>query len=305
MSGSLPPISDEDLHGFVDGEIPPERRRAVEAFLASSPADVERVDSWRRQGDIMRAAFARVEAESPPPSLLLPSPARKRTLFCLLRASADHPANGSQSASDSSGWRAAAAAIQSGLFKRRSTLAAFAAGAITAFAGIFIADRLHGPPFSDNIHAPAADKGLAERTLSALSAFKPSRIANSSSAAAGKPALAPNQNTLVIPNLSAAGLTLVGVRAAPGLAGPEADSMLCLFYAKAAEPPFALCVARDGNGGAPGFHISGQFPGNGGASVISWRQADAVYSLAGAVPEAKLRELANRVSAEVAAFDAR
>ncbi len=200
----------------------------------------------------MRAAFARVEAEPPPPSLLLhPRPQANP----LLSASGAGARSARERVSKRFTFVGVACGrrcdtvrpVQTGL----STLAAFAAGAITAFVGIFIADRLHAPPFSDNIHAPAADKGLAERTLSALSAFKPSRIANSSSAAAGKPALAPNQNTLVIPNLSAAGLTLVGVRAAPGLAGPEADSMLCLFYAKAAEPPFALCVARDGNGGAP------------------------------------------------------
>lgn len=301
----MPPISDEDLHGFVDGEITPERRRAVEAFLASSPTDVERVESWRRQGDIIRAAFARVEAEPPPSSLLLPSPARKRTLFCLLRSGADHPSQGSQTASRS-GRRNAAAAIQSGLAKRRSLLAAFAAGAITAFAGVFVADRLHAPPFPVSSPSPAAaDKALTKRALSALSAFKPPRLANPSSVTPDKLALAPNQNTLIVPNLSAAGLTLVGVRAAPGLASDGADGMVCLFYAKGAEPPVALCVARDEDGGAPGLHISSQFPGNGGASVISWRQADAVYSLAGALPDARLRDIANRVSAEVAAFDAR
>ncbi len=95
MRGGLPPISDEDLHGFVDSEIPPDQRRDVETYLASSPAAAERVENWRRQREIIRATFARVEAEPPPPAVLLPRPGRKRAFLSLLRPCAERSADGS------------------------------------------------------------------------------------------------------------------------------------------------------------------------------------------------------------------
>ena len=44
-------MSEEELHGFVDGVLDLGRSKAVEAFLAASPADAWRVQSWRRQNE--------------------------------------------------------------------------------------------------------------------------------------------------------------------------------------------------------------------------------------------------------------
>ena len=41
-SGLEPPVSEAELHGFVDGGLDRGRREAVEAFLADSPVDAAR-----------------------------------------------------------------------------------------------------------------------------------------------------------------------------------------------------------------------------------------------------------------------
>src|SRR2546430_15635081 len=56
-----PPVSEAELHGFVDGDMDRGRREAVQAFLAASPGDAARVETWRRQNEAIRAAFAPVE----------------------------------------------------------------------------------------------------------------------------------------------------------------------------------------------------------------------------------------------------
>jgi anti-sigma factor RsiW len=44
-----PPVapSDAELHGYVDGQLTPERHREVEAWLVHRPAEAERVEAWR------------------------------------------------------------------------------------------------------------------------------------------------------------------------------------------------------------------------------------------------------------------
>lgn len=41
------PVTEDELHAYVDGELPAERRADVEAWLAAYPEDAERVQSWR------------------------------------------------------------------------------------------------------------------------------------------------------------------------------------------------------------------------------------------------------------------
>src|ERR1700738_1758667 len=66
-----PAVSEAELHGFVDGDMDRGRREAVQAFLAASPGDAARVETWRRQNETIRAAFAPVETGALPWSLPL------------------------------------------------------------------------------------------------------------------------------------------------------------------------------------------------------------------------------------------
>lgn len=77
MSGH-PIISEEDLHAYVDGQLDPERRSAVEAFLRVSPDAAARVAEDVAQRHALRAALGPIAAEPLPPSLNLSRLAEER-----------------------------------------------------------------------------------------------------------------------------------------------------------------------------------------------------------------------------------
>jgi len=65
------PVSEEDLHGYVDDRLDPGRRETVEAYLQAHPEAAARVAEYRDQREALRTAFAPA-AEAPlPPQLNL------------------------------------------------------------------------------------------------------------------------------------------------------------------------------------------------------------------------------------------
>src|SRR5581483_1730137 len=62
-------ISEDELHAYVDGELPAERRGAVEAWLATHPEDAANVAAWRKQADLIQARYGTVAEEKIPPRL--------------------------------------------------------------------------------------------------------------------------------------------------------------------------------------------------------------------------------------------
>lgn len=64
------PVTDADLHAFLDGELPPERHRAVEVWLAAHPDAVRRLESFREQQRALRRMFAPVLDEPLPEALI-------------------------------------------------------------------------------------------------------------------------------------------------------------------------------------------------------------------------------------------
>jgi anti-sigma factor RsiW len=63
------PITDDELHAYVDGELPADRRGAIEAWLASHPDEAARIAAWRVQAEAMRVRYGAV-AEEPVPERL-------------------------------------------------------------------------------------------------------------------------------------------------------------------------------------------------------------------------------------------
>lgn len=63
MTTDSEPVSELDLHAYVDAELGPARKRQVEAWLVEHPADAERVATWARQGEAIRAAYDPVLTE--------------------------------------------------------------------------------------------------------------------------------------------------------------------------------------------------------------------------------------------------
>jgi anti-sigma factor RsiW len=60
------PVTEEDLHAYVDGELAPERRDAVELWLAAHPDDTARVGAWRAQAESIRNRYGAVASEPVP-----------------------------------------------------------------------------------------------------------------------------------------------------------------------------------------------------------------------------------------------
>lgn len=52
------PPGDDELHAYVDGQLGPERRSYIEAWLATRPESAARVAQWQRDAGDLRAALA-------------------------------------------------------------------------------------------------------------------------------------------------------------------------------------------------------------------------------------------------------
>jgi anti-sigma factor RsiW len=63
------PVTEDELHAFVDNELPAERRADVEAWLATHPDDAARVQSWRRMAELLHARYDQVADEAVPKRL--------------------------------------------------------------------------------------------------------------------------------------------------------------------------------------------------------------------------------------------
>jgi anti-sigma factor RsiW len=284
MRGHSPPVSERELHGFVDGDLDRGRREAVQAFLAASPEDAARVETWRRQNETIRAAFARVETGPLPWSLPLAPGAEG--------VAATGPAAGGQAeANGSHPWRARWFARLIGL--------SFASGALLTASAAYLAGRVDAPeaapPSSEGPTPVGMNDAFVTRAMSALRAFEPPPAAVR---------LSPNSDgpgqtlaALILPVLTFDDLKLVGVRAMPG----EQGQMSCLIYARPDAANLALCVEKAVDPSDTVAHVAGNFP----SAAIHWRQKGANYALVGALPEAGLRSLADAVHAQVEAFDAR
>jgi anti-sigma factor RsiW len=61
------PVTADELHAYVDGVLPSDRRLAVEAWLAAHPEDAAHVAAWRAQAEAIRARYGAVASEPVPP----------------------------------------------------------------------------------------------------------------------------------------------------------------------------------------------------------------------------------------------
>jgi anti-sigma factor RsiW len=69
MSEPMIPVTEDELHAFVDNELPEERRGDVEAWLVAHPEVAERVESWRAMGEALHVRFDAVADEAVPKRL--------------------------------------------------------------------------------------------------------------------------------------------------------------------------------------------------------------------------------------------
>ena len=66
-----PPITDDDLHGYIDHALVPTRRAAVQDYLDTHPDVAARIAAYERQRDSLRSALRPIAEEPIPPQLNL------------------------------------------------------------------------------------------------------------------------------------------------------------------------------------------------------------------------------------------
>jgi anti-sigma factor RsiW len=195
-SGSGAPVTEADLHGYVDRQLTPSRRAEVEVFLSTRPVDLERVRDWQRQNDLLREQYGAIVDEPLP--LRLP----------LRRDAAPWP------------WRALAA----GLFVAAASaaLAWSARGALDAAAArVALADR-------GTVDADLAD--FAHRAAIAHAVYSPEQRRPVEVGAEQEQALVTWLTRRLgaavhPPALGGLGYELIGGRLLPGAKGPVAQFM--------------------------------------------------------------------------------
>ncbi len=253
-------VAEADLHGFVDGQLPLERRADVLRLLATSKADRATVETWQDQNDALRNAFAGVERE-PLPTILNLAP-----LPCLRiandafppRLTLDPPKRGARS-----GRRVIAAL---------SVVAVMLAGVAGAWT---LRESAGRDDVTETRFRGSVEEGLAGKALAALDGLE--------GAAHGLPKAARHAGaelpTTTIPDLGRAGFDLVRADAV------LAPAALVFLYENAAADRVAISVTR-----AAQRHVLG--PPARVSGAFSWQQRDKVYAIAGTMSANRLRALA-------------
>src|SRR5204863_3916116 len=83
-----PTVTEDELHVYVDGELPADRREAVETWLSSHPDDAARIAAWRAQAEAIRARYGAVIHEPIPNRLALGKIIRDRRSWGAVAAAA-------------------------------------------------------------------------------------------------------------------------------------------------------------------------------------------------------------------------
>jgi anti-sigma factor RsiW len=82
------PVTEDELHVYVDGELPADRLEAVEQWLSSHPEDASRVAAWRAQAEAIRARYGSVVNEPLPDRLTLNRIMRKQRSWIAISSAA-------------------------------------------------------------------------------------------------------------------------------------------------------------------------------------------------------------------------
>lgn len=257
------PITEADLHAWVDGQLAAQRAREVEAHLAARPDEALRVEAWRSQKEGLRALFDPVLDEPVPPRLL--RAARPQQPWYMQRLAASIVI---ALTSGAVGWglrdatqeRAADLATQASAFAQRAAIAH----------AVYSPDQRR-PVEVDAAHEDQLVAWLSKRMSAPM-----------------KP-----------PHLQALGYALEGGRLLPGGKGPVAQFMyrddsgsrLTLYVSNEIGDPRAS--ARSGS--EPAKDLAFRFAHNGAVNVFYWVDGSFGYALSAQADRAELA----RVSAEV------
>jgi anti-sigma factor RsiW len=210
MSDRETPVTNDELHAYVDGELAADRAAAVKAWLANHPEDAALIRDWQAQAEAIRARYAPLASE-PVPARLEPSNLARRTRS----------------------WRAIAAA---------AVVAAFVAGGV---AGWMARGASAAAPSRFDIFT---DQALEAHKIYVVEVRHPVEVTGNERAHLVQWLSKRLDYELRVPDLEASGLKLVGGRLLPGPFGPAAFCMyegasgerFTIYYARTDSPSTAL-----------------------------------------------------------------
>jgi anti-sigma factor RsiW len=182
-------VTSDELHAYVDGVLPADRRDAVEAWLSAHPDDATRVAEWRAQADAIRAHYETATTE--------PLPAR----FDVARLTRRRRA-----------WRGVAAA---------AAVVAFILGGGVGWVAHGMSVASERPTNFDIFSADALDA----HKLYVVEVRHPVEVSGDERAHLAQWLSKRLDNEVRVPDLEPSGLKLVGGRLLPGPTGPSAFFM--------------------------------------------------------------------------------
>jgi anti-sigma factor RsiW len=280
------PVTEAELHAWVDGQLAPARRAEVDAYLALHPADAARLQAYRDQNVALRARYNPLLDQPLPATLARPT----------LAARAAHAWHDSLR-----GWRGATSAAN-GLRPAAARAAALLVLVLGSGAAGWLL-RGAGPGTGAADSAPgapallAAGAGLAQRAAVAHAVYTPEQKHPVEVAADQQAHLVAWLSKrlgapLRPPQLAAQGYQLEGGRLLPGQSGPVAQFM----YRDSAGKRLTLYVSTEQrHNTGTGFRYARE----GQLSVFYWIDGKFGYALSGAQPREALGTIADAVYAQL------
>jgi anti-sigma factor RsiW len=250
-------VTEDELHAFVDGELPSDRREDVEAWLAAHAEDRAHVAAWHAQRDAIRARYGAVIGEPIPERLALQNLSKRGNR-----------------------WRLGAAI---------AATIALLIGGLGGGIGGWVARGVWGSALADT---SPADKGLAAYTADAIEAYKiytvevrhPVEVPASDAEHLVQWLSKRVGYQLQAPNLDSVGLKLVGGRLLPGPTGPAAFFM----YENTTGERYTLYCGRS-RGPTTALRYDN---GSAAASAVYWASDDIVYVISGKGDRERLHTVA-------------
>jgi anti-sigma factor RsiW len=212
-------VTDDELHAYVDNELPAERRDDVETWLATHPEDAERVRSWRAMAEVLHARYDGVADEPVPKRLEIERLVRqpRKWLYGAIAATLV-----AFIAGGGVGWLARGVATSPSAFQN------FTVDALDAH-------RLYVVEVRHPVEVPGSERAHLQQWLTRRCGW-----------------------VVHAPELEASGLKLVGGRLLPGPTGPASFLMyesasgerFTIYTAKAAAETTQMRYARQDKDGA-------------------------------------------------------
>ena len=201
------PVTEDELHAYVDGELPDDRKDAMAAWLETHPDDAGMVAAWRAQADSIRSRYCAVAHEPVPERLqidrIIADAQPRGRRFMAMAAAAVFVAF---VAGGGAGWIAHGATVT-----KPSGFDAITADALDAY-------RLYVVEVRHPVEVPGSEQAHLRQWLSKRVGYE-----------------------LSIPDLSALGLKLVGGRLLPG---PTGDAAAFYMYEGTSGERYTIYCAK-------------------------------------------------------------